>query len=391
MNSNQRLTVVSSGIAARRLVTRWCRANSRRHAGALVLASSLLAGALVVAVAPAAHAADGPTVIKPSVFVGVTQSWHYWQPATKKFQPDTTTWVPRLKFAVYGPVPGGSQFVVDFTKPGDRPWLSLDCPTQEIKADERAKVETKEDNSTEAEKLYTIGTGVFGFKIRVKNELTNQNQVLFSGHFKVGKVSKYNGTPVTKNQNDYYVDYDWVLPFAYVWFDEDEVSSSLAVSMWFKNPVLGDDLAGYVFYKGKQIASTKEGGSTGTAEEELRTVHGDKGDPGWQLRQIEWSTVSRTAHDPANPIDKLHYLDKNPGEYEIKILRSGKLSRDMKFTVGDDGKIVDNGLGAPDKLNTKRMVFPVQIIGTQDGTYQKSAWKTEAFYGNPVLGFAAVE
>src|SRR5688500_9645925 len=84
---------------------------------ALLLVNSVLA----LSNTPKAHGADGPKVIKPRVVVGVTQLWRSWQPTTKKFQDNTTSWVPRLSFAVTGPVPGGSQFVVDFTKPGDRP------------------------------------------------------------------------------------------------------------------------------------------------------------------------------------------------------------------------------------------------------------------------------
>jgi hypothetical protein len=36
------------------------------------------------------------------------------------------------------------------------------------------------------------------------------------------------------------------------------------------------------------------------------------------------------------------------------------------------------------------VIIPVQIIGDQDGTWNKAAWQTEAFYGNPLKGFAAL-
>ncbi|HEV7473994.1 MAG TPA: hypothetical protein VGN90_08095 [Pyrinomonadaceae bacterium] len=37
-----------------------------------------------------------------------------------------------------------------------------------------------------------------------------------------------------------------------------------------------------------------------------------------------------------------------------------------------------------------RVIVPVQVIGDQDGTWDKTAWKTESFYGNPLMGFTPV-
>jgi hypothetical protein len=41
-------------------------------------------------------------------------------------------------------------------------------------------------------------------------------------------------------------------------------------------------------------------------------------------------------------------------------------------------------------LFTTPDIYPVTIIGDQDGMWDKAAWKTEAFYGNPLTGFTAV-
>ena len=79
---------------------------------------------------------------------------------------------------------------------------------------------------------------------------------------------------------------------------------------------------------------------------------------------------------------------QNPGEYEIKILENGKLARSAKFTMGKDYQIVDTGIGKQNNLGSARVVVPVQIIGDQDGLWDKNAWKTEAFYGNPLTGFS---
>ena len=42
------------------------------------------------------------------------------------------------------------------------------------------------------------------------------------------------------------------------------------------------------------------------------------------------------------------------------------------------------------KLGSDRVIVPVQIIGDQDGQWNRAAWKTEAFYGNPLSGFTAL-
>jgi len=36
------------------------------------------------------------------------------------------------------------------------------------------------------------------------------------------------------------------------------------------------------------------------------------------------------------------------------------------------------------------VIVPVQVIGDQDGMWNKTAWKTDAFYGNPLTGFTAL-
>jgi hypothetical protein len=84
-----------------------------------------------------------------------------------------------------------------------------------------------------------------------------------------------------------------------------------------------------------------------------------------------------------------HSLGANPGEYELKVLWNNKLARSVKFTVGADGKF-DNGIASSNKLGSERVIVPVQVLGDQDGTWNKMAWKTEAFYGNPLTGFTAL-
>lgn len=82
-----------------------------------------------------------------------------------------------------------------------------------------------------------------------------------------------------------------------------------------------------------------------------------------------------------------HLLSANPGDYEFKILWNNRLARSIKFVVAPGGKF-DNGIATSNKLGTDRVIVPVEILGDQDGTWDKMAWK-DAFYGNPLTGFTA--
>jgi hypothetical protein len=82
-----------------------------------------------------------------------------------------------------------------------------------------------------------------------------------------------------------------------------------------------------------------------------------------------------------------HFLAANPGEYEIKLTRDGKLIRSATFTVDAKGLIVNNGLGA--SLNTIWLGLPVKIEAALEPGANLAAYKTGAFYGNPLPGFIA--
>ena len=82
-------------------------------------------------------------------------------------------------------------------------------------------------------------------------------------------------------------------------------------------------------------------------------------------------------------------MSENPGDYEIKIIYKGHLVRSIKFAVDPDGKLHDNGIGTSNKLGNLRIIVPVQVMGDSDGQWDKNAWKTDAFYGNPLTGFTA--
>ena len=326
---------------------------------------------------------DGPRIVKTRVFVKLWQNHSYWPPSSAREQYHTTSWIPDIRFRAIGPLAGGSQFSIDVTRPDGSSWVSLEVPTQEIGADRWLDLETPRDPPG-GPKVFTIGTGAYGFTIRLKNALTGQNQALFSGKFKVGKVDKSRGDPARKNVVTYYVDHDWTLPLGYVWSEETQASNvHLHMAMWFKGQY--GPKAAYLFYKGKQVASSKESGSDISAIA-LSTFDNDSGDPRWE--RIDFTWYSANFSNPGGSVHpSIFFLDKNPGDYEVKVLCAGALCRETKFSIGPDGKIVDTGLGAANKLNISLVMVPVKVVGTADGQWQPTAWKTDALYGNPLQGF----
>ena len=106
----------------------------------------------------------------------------------------------------------------------------------------------------------------------------------------------------------------------------------------------------------------------------------------WARVECDFPNI-KGANTSDDPVTKdIYTLAANPGEYEFKLLWNNKLARSMKFTVQPNGKF-DNGIASSNQLGSDRVIVPVVIIGDQDGMWNKTAWQTDAFYGNPLKGF----
>lgn len=107
--------------------------------------------------------------------------------------------------------------------------------------------------------------------------------------------------------------------------------------------------------------------------------------------EFSWGQVRGWNADTssANNTSQLWFLNMHPGEYEVKVLREGDLARSVKFTIGADGRLVDNGITQKNGLGGLAMVLPVKVLGIADGQLDANAWKNDAFYGNPLAGFVA--
>jgi hypothetical protein len=329
----------------------------------------------------------GPTLLKSSIAVRANRLKRYWKsPETD----DYWSWLPEVSFTVLGPINTGSAFVIDFTNETGAPWYSVECATESIDATRWLTIGTP-PITTHIDKRTTLATGTFGFTVRLKNELSGANDKLFSGKYKVTKFHIGNDLPAFKNQFEYVVDQDWNLPIGYLYFNtpSDPQMPPLKVAMWFRGELDNTKLAAYLFFNGKQIASTKEQtGSSGYDAAIFPNSH--EGNTRWERWAFSWGQVRGWNADTssANNTSQLFFLATNPGEYEVKVLRDGDLARSAKFSVGPDGRLVDNGITQKNNLGGLAMILPVKVIGAGDGQWDANAWK-DAFYGNPLSGFVA--
>lgn len=220
----------------------------------------------------------------------------------------------------------------------------------------------------------------------MKNALAGTNDTIFAGKFKVATYAPDQAIPEYKGKQEFYVVQDWRLPIGFIWYDPtmDENVPVISTQMWFRGTHEGEKVEGVLFYKGQQIASV-----LGYNEDAISTGVGDP-QGRWGLWKFGFAKVRGYNHDTsANNWDGVFFLDKNPGDYEIKVLRQQKLARTATFSVGADGRIVDNGIAKQNKLGGIRMVLPVKVLGDQDVKYDPLSWKTDTLYGNLLAGFTA--
>jgi hypothetical protein len=313
---------------------------------------------------------------------------------------DVWSWVPQMEYRVNGPIPSGGQLYVEFTLPGGGPWVKFDCPTEETQQGRWWR--TKCGGRDIPEDKSSTHTGPVNFSIKLRNELAGTDATLFNGKMKVAKSLSNEHGPKAANKFVYFVDHDWNLPIGYVFLTPDELKGwdrpILNVAFWVRGEAVR--FQPHLFYQGKEVGKMfYEGQEVGKAgcdsEVENNTTHyvADS-----VPQKAKWARVrctfgnvrgwDKTGEEPGM-FGALYQLGTNPGEYEFKLLWNNKLARSIKFTVAPGGKF-DNGIATSNKLGSDRVIVPVQIIGDQDGTWDKTAWKAEAFYGNPLTGFNAL-
>lgn len=343
--------------------------------------------------------ASEPTINKPSIQINLRTHQQYYRNGVR--DQDTWSWTPRIAYRVNGPISAGGQLSVDFTLPSGKAWIHFDCSTGLAKENYWWQTECGVNTNDVRDEDATIETGLAGFKINLKNELEGTSKNLFTGKFKVEKfVVNPANNPKFKNNFAYFVNYDWNLPMGYLMQDESmdiragnrpsPTEERFTFVTWFKgnpNDLNYGKFVAYLYYQGKLVGdSSGEGGKYGSSGCEEFNAASFESANGYCRRKFVLDAIVWDKQPQFHPDNFPMY--KNPGEYEIKVLQNGKLARDAKFSVGSDGRLVDNGAGSRNSLGTGRIFMPVQVIGDQDGVANKDAWKTEAFFGNLLNGFA---
>lgn len=336
-------------------------------------------------------AQDQPTIIKDSVHISA------WTSNSYKGNYDVWSWVPLMKFRVNGPIPSGSQLYVEVMQPGgNTPWLQFDCDTGEVQKGYWWKTEC---GGRQVEDKSVTAVGPVSFSIKMRNELAGTNTTIYTGKFKVNKTLSNEHGPKAANKFVYYVDQDWTLPIGYIFYTPDDVYGwqypSFNLAFWVRGDAVRFEP--HLFYQGKEIGRIFMDGlqvgkaSCGSVVDIGTTRYVNDA----MAKNVKWSLVEcnfpvviqwdKTEGGQPNS-KEMFKMASNPGEYEFKLLWNNKLARTIKFTVGPDGKL-ENGIAPANNLGSGRVIVPVSIVGDQDGQWDRAAWKTDAFYGNPLTGF----
>ena len=341
-------------------------------------------------------AQDQPTIAKDSVQVNAFTLSSY----KKDFK--VFSWVPTLKLRVNGPIASGSQLYAEFTVPGGTTW-KFDCPTQETEKGRWWQSDQCGGRDALGEDKGITYTGPVNFTIKMRNELMGGDVTLFTGKFKVAKVHSNETGPDYVNHFVYYVDQDWNLPIGYMFLEPDDVyewkKPTLSFAFWARTELNGP-FEPHLFHGGKEVGKMMYEGeevgkpSCGTNEVEDNPTHITEphGQFIWTRMRCNFPNIkawNKTGEENKTMFGPLYLLSENAGDYEIKILYKGHLVRSIKFAVDAEGKIADNGIATSNKLGNNRVIVPVQVLGDSDGQWNKMAWKTDAFYGNPLTGFTA--
>ncbi|MEO8436718.1 MAG: hypothetical protein ABI596_17605 [Pyrinomonadaceae bacterium] len=291
------------------------------------------------------------------------------------------TWTPSIRFRIYGPIASSDVVWVEYTLPNGKPFVKVQCENISAISDSE-NIVVNDCGFRQEDDQATNLTGLFGFQIKLANELNGTNKRLFSGKFNVSK-NLYNPEklPDRTRQFYYYVDHDWRLPMAYLGVFYGDLSNDLFCELWLKNRILDQSkVLAFLMYNGKQVAEASASFTIAATPPET---------PQYSYQAVQFHFNALVEKPPSDSLEGHFKLYQNPGEYEIKVLRDGKLARTLKFSIGNDGRPVDaNGLVKQNSIAKEGALVPVQVLGDADGVWNKTAWKTEAFWNNPVPGLS---
>jgi hypothetical protein len=326
-----------------------------------------------------------PVFLRNSIYVQAITHDEYWKMPNQTY----SSWVPKLRFDTFYNNDKKLNYTVEYFNPDGSAWYSEKLEQGFFSAERTVGFQSPSPWAGVLATKSTIGTGIYSFKIT--NDDTKE--AIYQGKFKVGKFGRTDN-PRERNKVDFFVDHDWLMPFGIIGFHHsiDEVGAMpLLVSVWMKGDISSSELEGRIFYKGQQIATTADGGGAGDYDERMS----DKAPAfaplnRWKRWEFQWRNLLYDNNGTFNRenFPNAFYADKNPGEYTVKIYRSGTQVRELTFTVGVDGRYTVPGYASQVFMPYHRVILPVKVIGTAE-KWNVNDWKTDAFYGNPITGFTA--
>lgn len=347
----------------------------------------LLSLFLISVIATSVSFGQEVTLLKRTIYITPQKFLRYWKnPKAAEPVYDTYSWVPKIQFEVLGPIPSGSKIFVTFEKPNSKEWITFNMQTPTLESDIREIIKPENIDENELEKQAITETGIFSFKVKIKNSFEGKESTLFTGKFRVELASLDQSIADNKGKKEFMINYDWMLPISYVWLNiaTEEKSPPLSTLVCFKGKIQSNSLEAHLFYNGKEVAKTEL-----YTEGTVLTTGADE--PHHRYTCIEFSFLYVRGFNQDNAVngDNIFFLDKNSGDYEIKIVRNNKLARVISFKVSPDGTIADNGIASSAKLGGIRKIISATILNKDDGDYNANAWKTEALFFNPLQGFEA--
>lgn len=294
-----------------------------------------------------------------------------------------TSWIPQVRFKVFYKGSVKLRYLAEYFTPDGKPWFGETLEQSGASANEQSVSISSGRGPNRFENISHIDTGTFGVKITN----TRDNSVAFQGKFKVNKYKYGPAIPMFKNQYSFYVEQDWNLPIGYVWLDQvsDKFSPLVKVSMWLKNEPRADDLEARLLYNGQEVATTDDKGEATSGQYRYPNIIENKELAYWQEWSFAWYKIRYRAGNGGYKYPDAQWINDMPGEYTVKVFHKGIQIREAKFSV-DGGNLSDNNIARQNNFVESKIIIPVKVMGTFD-KWNATAWKTDAFYGNPLTGF----
>jgi hypothetical protein len=285
-------------------------------------------------------------------------------------------YVPKLTCAVMGPTPG-CELVWTVQKPDGSDWLEARAEIPELAEEEGKGLEV----ALWGEEHEIADVGDCAFTLRAVNEIEGVDEALHTGTFTVVAASD--------TANDFAVSMDWMLPLGLITLDvdDDKDAPELVATAFLGGQVETHEIEAHLFVEGKKVAQSTstnaQWGNQGTAGTAVGT------EVTFEFDTVRaWNNIRES--DPTWRQDD-HWMDVNPGAYEVRVARGKKLVRTIAFGVGDDGRVViTDGRIEPDVLARPVAWFAAEAKGDLDGTAVDPAALERAAYGGDLATSALV-